>query len=56
MTVNKTKAFPLRTVKVAAGLTDKAGRAAVVKAALRKFGGDYRGATYSPKTGKGSVR
>lgn len=49
------KKEPSRTVKVAAGLSQKEGRKAVVKAALRKFGGDYRGAVYFPKTGKGGV-
>lgn len=45
-------------VTVAKGLSRKAGRAAVLKAARSKTGGrlgDYRGVAYDPKTGKGGV-
>lgn len=45
-----------KNVVVAKGLTPTEGRKRVVRAALRKFGGDYRGATYNAKTGKGAVR
>lgn len=54
MATNKVK-FPIRRVTVAKGLSPKDGRDKVIKAALRKFGGDYRSATYDPKTGKGTA-
>ena len=50
-----TKAPVRRAVTVPKGLTPKGGTAAVIKKALKQFGGDYRGASYDPKTGKGSV-
>lgn len=44
-----------RTVEIKAGLTKKEGIAKVIKKAMREFGGDYRGAGYNTKTGKGWV-
>lgn len=44
-----------RGVTVRKNLSPKEGRQAVVKKALRQHGGDYRGASYDPKTGKGRV-
>lgn len=49
------KRFPVRKVTVAKGLPEAEGRQAVIRKALRDFGGDYRGATYNPKTGKGTA-
>lgn len=47
--------FPVRKVTVAKGMDPVKGRQAVIAKALREFGGDYRGATYNPKTGKGTA-
>ena len=44
-----------RTVQVAKGLPQKEGVQKVIRKAIREYGGDYRGATYDPKTGKGSA-
>lgn len=50
-----TKRFPVRKVTVAKGLPEAQGRQKVIAKALKEFGGDYRGATYNPKTGKGTA-
>ena len=42
-----------KTVIVTKGLPLKEGQMKVIKKTLREQGGDYRGATYDPKTGKG---
>ena len=47
--------MPRRTVTVQKNLSKKEGLKKVIKKALREYGGDYRGATYDPKTGKGTV-
>lgn len=47
--------LPVRRVQVAKGLDPKTGRQRVINKALREYGGDYRGATYDPKTGKGTA-
>ena len=44
-----------RTVTVPKGLSLKDGQQKVIRKAMRKYGGDYRGVTYNPKTGKGTV-
>jgi hypothetical protein len=44
-----------RTVVVKPNLPQKEGIALIIKKAIRMYGGDYRGATYDPLTGKGSV-
>ena len=49
----KKKITSAKTVQVKIGLTPAAGRQAVLKKTLREQGGDYRGITYNPKTGKG---
>jgi hypothetical protein len=42
-----------KTVTVQKGLSKRECQAAVIRKTLREQGGDYRGATYDPKTGKG---
>jgi hypothetical protein len=44
-----------RSVKVEKGLPKKEGVRRVIAKAMKQYGGDYRGATYDPKTGKGGV-
>jgi hypothetical protein len=44
---------PVRKVTVDKGLPEAQGRQQVIAKALREFGGNYRNATYNPKTGKG---
>jgi hypothetical protein len=44
-----------RSVQVEKGLTKKEGVKRVISKALKQYGGDYRGATYDPLTGKGKV-
>jgi hypothetical protein len=51
----KVNRFPVRKVTVAKGLDPAEGRQAVIRKALRDHGGDYRGATYNPKTGQGTA-
>lgn len=44
-----------RTVMVGKNLKPAEGREKGIKAAIRQYGGDYRGATYDPTTGKCKV-
>jgi Fe-S cluster biogenesis protein NfuA len=45
-----------KTVTIRKNLPQKEGIQAVIRAAIKQHGGDYRAATYDPKTGKGTVR
>ena len=45
----------MRVVYIDKNLSEKEGRQKVIKKVMKEFGGDYRGATYNPKTGKGTV-
>jgi hypothetical protein len=47
--------MPARIVQVAKGLPKKEGVKKVIAKAMSQYGGDYRGATYDPLTGKGKV-
>lgn len=44
-----------KTVQVAKNLPQKEGIQKVIKKTLREQGGDDRGATYNPKTGRGKA-
>ncbi len=44
-----------RSVTVKRGLSRKDGAQAVIRKAMRQYGGDYRGVSCDPKTGRGSV-
>ena len=45
----------MRVVYIDKNLSEKEGRQKVIKKVMKEFGGDYRGVTYNPKTGKGTV-